>query len=1135
MPDTSARVALRQIKASAGSGKTYTLTGDFLRLLAGSGEAAPSGCHMPRPGAHSWPEIMAITFTNRAASEMRERVLARLKDMALGAASQASALEEGWDATRADRAVNDLLRDFGSLNIRTIDSLLHLIVRLAALDLNLPPNFEACFDNRELFAPLLDDLAERAREGDPELTEAFARACRQILQHDEHPGFLAGDRIRDGITNLASFLLGGKDDPRLLQLASPETIAAHLGSLRADLRECARELLNALDSAGLNVKSTLLNALDTCTTCADKELPPDSVMLTKSCLDECLNKESKGQASPDCERLYTRLSRAAARLKGDGEILRRALGLMPFYRLARRMVDELNAFQRDAGLAAAALVPALASGVLGGQYGVNEAFCRMGSRLTHILVDEFQDTSMEQWKALKPLVEEALSRGGSLTIVGDVKQAIYGWRGGEATLFDRIPTESSLLNIVPKPEILRLDHNWRSHEVVVNWNNAVFSQLAETSRAKDILTQMLPAGTDSALLDEDAAILSTTFADASQRATPGKGGGMVCLHTLPADCKDDDEKGVAALLADRVADLGKRHAWSDICILTRTNDQTSLAASLLLKRGIPVVTQGSLLLAEQPLIIQLVELLAFLNAPEDDKAFWTVLAGADLLPAPSTLPVPGGPVPAALDAATLNDWAARRKEKEPRTGRRRRSLASAFRADFPLHWELLFAPLHDAAGLLTPYDTVCEIFRRWRVPSRHPRARGFLLRFLEVLHRAEELGLSDLAGFLDYWKEHGGEEKAPLPETMNAVSIMTIHKAKGLQFEAVVVPWHNFRIKAGSKPVIREADGLTVLSPPCPAMGEDYSRALLEAAREALHLLYVAWTRAVSELHCFFPEKGKKPMTKALTRLLAPLLEDAPRTEDGDLVFGGPSESDSTPESAARPTPGSGLRLPEHAVWQDTRQDLWHDDAAPEQLPAGTEEEQPEAWRPMAWLPRLKIFRSPLEDWLDDDGPRTAKRRGTLMHHCLEHLRITGTTEQSAREDAAQAVRHGLRTFPLPVQDAEAAARDLTEALAWYAALPETGRHLAFGTPERTLLDAEGRARRVDLLVDDGDELVAVEYKTGTAGDLPNPDHTAQLRGYMELLRAASGRPARGELVYLDRRERFFLDETGDGPAKAAS
>ena len=435
----------------------------------------------------------------------------------------------------------------------------------------------------------------------------------------------------------------------------------------------------------------------------------------------------------------------------------------------------------------------------------------------------------------------------------------------------------------------------------------------------------------------------------------------------------------------------------------------------------------------------------------------------------------------------------------------------------------MFAPLHDAAGLLTPYDTVCEVFRRWRVPARHPEADGFLRRFLEVLHTAEQRGLSDLAGFLDYWKTHGGEEKAPLPETMNAVTIMTIHKAKGLQFEAVIAPWHDFPIKAGDEPAPCEADGLAALAPLCSAMGEPYSQALADTAREALHLLYVAWTRAVSELHCFLPAEGKGRMAVALTSLLAPLLNDAERTEDGDWMFGAAPEA--SPVPAREPEAPAASRVEEDA-YPGTDAEA----AAGEGFPENDE------WRPMAWLPRLKIFRTPLQDWLDDDGrSRAAKRRGTLMHHCLERLRITGRTAASARADAAQAVQHGLRTFPLPVPDPEATARDLTEALAWYAALPETARRMAFGTPEHTLLDAEGNAHRVDLLVDDGEELVAVEYKTGTSGDLPAPDHAAQLRGYLDLLRVASGRTARGELVYLDRRERFVLDETGERPLKAAS
>ncbi|MCH5277448.1 MAG: UvrD-helicase domain-containing protein [Desulfovibrionaceae bacterium] len=1109
---TAERPPLLQIRASAGSGKTHALTENFLSLLAGARSETASGCHAARPGVHAWPEIMAITFTNFAASEMKERVLGRLKNIALKAIPP----ENGWDAARAGRAVSALLRDFGSLNIRTIDSLLHLLVRLAALDLNLAPDFESCFDDNELFAPLLDDLAERAREGDPELTGVFTEACRQIARDPRYTGFLAGNLVRGRIAELASYFLLHQGDPRLNRLASSGEIAAHLAALRADLRARARALQKALDRAGLDVRQDLRKVLTKCADCEDRELPVESAMLSKSCLDECLKKASWGMAPPACEDLYARVREAAARLREDGEVLQSALGYMPFVRLARRLLNELESFQRSARMAAASRMPALAGLILNADYGVNEAFCRMGSRLTHILVDEFQDTSEGQWKALKPLVMEALARGGSLTIAGDVKQAIYGWRGGEAALFDSVPRDSDLRRIVPHPGIESLPCNRRSLNAVVEWNNAVFSQLADAKRAREILSLMLPAETGTALMDEAVKLLCATFADASQTTLPEKSGGMVRLSMLPGD----DPAAAAALLPERVAELGKRRSWGSICVLTRSNQQTSEAASLLLERGIPVVTQGSLLLAEQPLIIQLVALLAFLNAPEDDTAFWSVLAGTDLLPDPSTLSAPGAAAPAALDAAELNDWAAR-------TAGRSCSLAQAFQADFPLHWELLFAPLHDAAGLLTPYDTVCEIFRRWQVPARHPQAEGFLLRFLEMLHGAEQRGLCDLAGFLDYWKEHGGEERAPLPASMNAVRIMTIHKAKGLEAEVVIMPWHTFLIRPGNELTCAGADGLEVVAPLRKAMDEPYAGALLKTAREALHLVYVAWTRAVSELHCFLPEESANPMIQALNSLLAPLLGTARRAENGDYVFGDHAEgSPGTKPGPAALSAGGESPCPEKEALPGG--DLPTAGAPPERSSPGLTEDPHEPWRPMAWLPRLRIFRTPLQDWLDDNPrSREAKRRGTLMHHCLERLRITGRTEASAREDAAQAVRHGLRTFPLPVQDAEAAEPDLTQALAWYAALPETARHLAFGTPERTLLDTEGHAHRVDLLVDDGTELVAVEYKTGTAGVLPNPAHSAQLRGYVELLRAASGRPAHGELIYLDRRERFVLNSEG--------
>ncbi|MFQ9868402.1 MAG: UvrD-helicase domain-containing protein [Bilophila wadsworthia] len=169
---------LRQIRASAGSGKTYELTTSFLKHLSGAAEAGGgpfSGCSAVHSGPHGWPEILAVTFTNRAAAEMQERIIGRLKDTALGTDKPAP----GWTREQARRWVGIILRRYGALNVRTIDSLLHLIVRLTALELDLPPDFEPVFATDEAIAPLLDSLLEQSRR-DERLHSLLEEACRNV-------------------------------------------------------------------------------------------------------------------------------------------------------------------------------------------------------------------------------------------------------------------------------------------------------------------------------------------------------------------------------------------------------------------------------------------------------------------------------------------------------------------------------------------------------------------------------------------------------------------------------------------------------------------------------------------------------------------------------------------------------------------------------------------------------------------------------------------------------------------------------------------------------------------------------------------------------------------------------------------
>lgn len=1072
---SSQQPQLRQIRASAGSGKTYELTTSFLKYLSGAAEAGGgpfSGCSAVHSGPHGWPEILAVTFTNRAAAEMQERIIGRLKDTALGTGKPAP----GWTREQARKWVGIILRRYGALNVRTIDSLLHLIVRLTALELDLPPDFEPVFATDEAIAPLLDSLLERSRQ-DERLHALLDEACRNVFFHSRQRGFLAGEALRERVMELLLPVMGAQ----AVALAQPSEIADRLGVMTRDLRDAVELLHRLLAEEKLSCSAHLSKALEACRKAAPANLPPNSTMLRKACLDDCLNKASKGKASPDAERAFDAMRDIIRKWDEDGVLLRRAQTVMPFVELARELAGQVPDFLKREGAVPAAFVPRLARQVLSGDYGVPEAFCRLGTSLTHILVDEFQDTSREQWQAIHPLVLEALSRGGSLTWVGDVKQAIYGWRGGDATLFDEVRSDADLCAVAPEPQVDILPTNWRSCRAIVETNNTLFRQLAETATAKAVLSAMLPKETPpplrDALLEEGAQLLKEGFAGSEQEIAPGKAEGFLRLQRVYGDKGEDLDEEVRSRLLECVQEVTGRRPWGDVTVLVRSNGKAAQVAGWLMEEGIPVVTDNSFLLAEHPLVEQLTALLTFLDSPRNDLAFWTFLSGRQML-----LPL----IP--LSGQELEDWAAARRTSE----RRNMPLFMAFREDFPDIWRTWIAPFHADAGLLTPYDVTREALGRLGIWNRYPDEAAFVRRFLEIIHVAEGQGYGSLSSFLDYWGKHGQQEKAPMPETLDAVRVMTMHKSKGLQFPVVIVPWHNFSQRVDSPAVETHVDGLTVLAPRGPASGYEHYKAIADNAREALHLLYVAWTRAEEELHAFLTETASSRNASGFGNGLNVLLGALPMTEE---LF----------ETGTPPSTCPAERNRESGPVQD--EDALADEpplAGPEELPAGQINER---WRPMHWLPRLRIFRNPLEEF-----SFTQKRRGTFAHHCLACLQTAGQLTGHPEEDAREAFRQGLRTFPLPIRDPETVEQELVEMLAWYAALPEAAEWLRYGTPEQELIDESGELFRSDLVADDGKRITVVEYKTG----MPTPAHEIQLQRYMRLISKATPRPVRGVLVYLD-------------------
>ncbi|WP_167590340.1 UvrD-helicase domain-containing protein [Oceanidesulfovibrio indonesiensis] len=1071
------------LKASAGSGKTYALTAHFLRLLEHSSRAhAPASCGGAAAG-YGWSEIVAATFTHAAAQEMKGRVIRSLKERALdlekSRAGHHPASQFSKQAAAERLAV--ILRELGLLNIRTIDSLLFTLLRLSALDLGLPPGFEPVFDPAELFEPLYDDIVSRAQAGDAEAQELLAAACRGVLTYDDPGGFMPSTSFRERLLEVFGFR--AKESAGFA--ADTDALQAALASEHAAYVEACGRLADAIWNLGLSCDKRFLNFLESQRNLEYPDEPKDTAFLKKSCLDEVLNKASKGKATPETEAAYAEIAARNEALRANLTASLSCLAYAPLAALAEEIVRSLDEVQRQRGLLLADRGPALVRQLLAETGGIAEAYCRLGLRLRHMLIDEFQDTSRSQWGALAPLVAESLATGGGFLYVGDVKQAIYGWRGGDARLFDEIVHDPQ---IAPFAGMARLDNlpcNWRSAADVVRFNNEFFTRLGEPDTARRVADAMLPKA-DEALREFFAAGVAHTFADAAQQVPDANADdrGLVRLYRLPGEKVGDYEDAVKerlhALLFDEFLPFRRP---GEVAVLVRKNEQARAIASWCIEWGLPVVTESSLRIAEHPVIRQLASFLAFIDYPLDDLAFWEVATAEWLWESPE-------------QAAHLHSWIAARRPP----GSRGEPLHRVFARDFPGIHAAYFQPFLSQAGLMSPYDILREAMDRFGLLEKLPEDELFLRRFLEIAHMADEEGRHSISTFLEYWRSQGLEEKAPLPESMDAVHVTTIHKSKGLEFPVVVVPFHDFSaMSRGGLTTWRPAgpagasqdDGPGYLVTEQSAAGPERDVRLAGALAEQLHLLYVAWTRPVEELHAFFSLDLRATGNKQLLDGLSVLLEPYELLAPGDVWETGARK----PMARREPEP------------------------APESIACSTAPSSPDVeapYRPMAWLPELKIFRSALEEERFEE-----RRRGTLVHRCLEHL-VPANMDGPFEDDVERALRAGLRGLADPhdpaafAVDRDVVAEEIAAMLRWLLAQPRYPLYLQKGRAEPQIMDETGSVHRPDLLVSLPGELLVIEYKTGQE----SPDHATQARRYLKLLDRMlpdpKGTTLAAHIVYLD-------------------
>ena len=836
-----------RVEASAGSGKTFLLACRFIQFLLSE--------KIPRSRIKN---LLALTFTNEATAEMRRRILKLLKQAAFAEEKAIQVLSPLVDMSQtrmkkaARRQVDEILTSYDEWQVKTIDSFIYRLVLAAPQELGLSWQDEIETHEAPMKAAALDRILLDSAQ-DPVLWGLLQDFVHHYLGFQARLSWWPGKEL---LRILETF--NEKETTYGLRFDIAERQEGSF-SLAGKLSRSAQDFLKEAGDQGLKLKVYSRKAISRV---AEKELPRALSLKTwgLDSLDDLCRKGAS--VSQDLSARWKALRKLAAAYAE-----KRALEMAgPYLRLLdpwRERLSDLKARSRSIFLSD---INGLARRLLM-EFILPEVVFRLGDRLYHFLLDEFQDTSVLQWENLSPLIENALSQGGSLFCVGDRKQLLYRWRGSELGVFQNGPKafrslgESGLIDLV-------LPYNWRSREVILQFVSQVFS--------KQNLGHWIGENPDISEALDPGYIIGV-FSGASQKLPPehetsGKNG-MVRIELIENEGSSEEtrEESRSRLVRLLEEDILRRHSPKDVLVLVRDNQEVQDFSYCLMSAGIPVFSYRQLDIREDPIVQQILDTLRFLDRPVDDLALASVLTGEVLKGIWQ------------VEAPDLNPWEWLEK-------RDTKYLYQRLREELPSFWEEAMGDVFGFVGFMPPYDLVSMLIRRWGLIQSFPEHSAALSHLLELLHtHGPEYG-SNLRGFIQ-WVETGPDEvfEAKTTQEIDAVRIMTIHKAKGLEAKVVILPLATLGIRADAKIYSIEDKALRLWHTSKEL--RNVSQRLSDLYREErgrnwldeLNVLYVSLTRAMDELYVFVPKKVRGRQKNGLISLLKPILKGSSVAEQGRI------------------------------------------------------------------------------------------------------------------------------------------------------------------------------------------------------------------------------------------------------------
>lgn len=738
------------VSASAGTGKTYRLSKRYLLLLLG-----PDAYQKHR-------QLLAITFTNKAVGEMKERILENLHAFGKNPVqakyrplfdeiAQELHYTEAQLREKAKKTLPRLLRDYAFFDIITIDRFNHRLIRTFARDLKIAQNFEVELDTEYLLSLAVNRLLDKAGR-DKELTQILMGFAFDKIDDDR------SWNIAYDLQKIGKLLFDENHLEHLFQLS--EKTSQDFLKLKDGLSK-KKEILEITvkDSAKICIELISQNNLEQndfkgnyfpkfLKEAADSPSGINFNAKWKTNFAETIlyNKSLAEDKKAIIDSLMPRFLTHFETLKKawlDWQFLSRCEKNIVPLAVLHQISKEMEQLKEDRAFLTIIEFNKLISEEIKKQ-PVPFIYERLGERYRHYFIDEFQDTSVLQWNNLLPLIGHALQsetlagEPGSLFMVGDVKQSIYRWRGGDAQQF---------LNLILKkenpfkvePSVEELQKNWRSFDEIIHFNNQFFSYIAESLSNPDF-TKIYKSG--------------------NQQITNSKKGGFVQVSFVESTEIDTKKVHCTKVLEAITEITALGYALENICILVRKNDHAVLLAEFLNENHIPVVSNEALLLKNSEEVTFLIAFFQFLDSPNEKEYQFNILEF--LLPNTGDLN--------SRYKEALSDFEG--------------YLAKAFGVDIGLLYQFDLIDLLEY--LIVSFDLV-------------PESNAFVNAFIDVVADWKNQEKNTISAFLAYWNLKKERLSVSMPIDQNAVNIMTVHKSKGLEFPFVIFPFADGAINDSKK------------------------------------------------------------------------------------------------------------------------------------------------------------------------------------------------------------------------------------------------------------------------------------------------------------------------------------------------